>query len=403
MRCSGWVLASALVACRAPSSEATPRAAVLDEVAALVRERFFEPDASGPEWDAEVERARATVREARDEGELSRAMNALLARLGASHTEFRTRAEPRAWELADVFWETLPERERARAFGVDGPLVAGIGIVLGEHEGESFVRGVLEGSPAEQAGVRVGDRPLACEGVPFRAVYSFSGRAGRTTRLRLRSPAGDEREVVVVPDALRPRTRYLAALHASARVIAHEGKQLAYVHVWSYAGEEVQAALRALLLEGELAAADGLVLDLRDGLGGANPDALTLFARDVPELAFRGRDGSTQRLASTWRKPVVLVIDEHTTSGKEILARAFQRAGRGPVVGARSAGAVLGGSLFLLGDGSVLYLAVLDVALDGERLEGVGVEPDVPVAFARHAGGADPQLALALRTLRAAL
>ena len=130
---------------------------------------------------------------------------------------------------------------------------------------------------------------------------------------------------------------------------------------------------------------------------------MTLFALDVPELEWRARDGSVQRMTSAWRKPVVLLIDEHTTSGKEILARAFQRAARGPIVGARSAGAVVGGSAFLLGDGSLLYLAVRDLTVDGERLEGVGVAPDVPVEFAREAGGADEPLARALAELCARL
>lgn len=191
-----------------------------------------------------------------------------------------------------------------------------------------------------------------------------------------------------MPDALRPKERYLAALRASARVTELDGKHLAYAHVWSYAGEEVQETLAELLLDAPLATADGLVLDLRDGLGGANPDALTLFAVDVPELEWHERDRSVRRTPSAWRKPVALLIDEHTTSGKEILARAFQRAGRGPLVGARSAGAVVGGSAFLLGDGSLLYLALRDLTVDGERLEGVGVAPDVPVEFAREKGGA---------------
>jgi len=387
-----------LAACRAPAGSAGEVEGVLAEVADTVEQRFFDPTRL-PAFRA----ARAAAEARARRGELSAAVNEWLATLGASHTEFRTRAEPRAWELADVFWESLPGPARERAFGTSGPVLEGIGLVLGEHDGEVFVRGVLDGSPAERAGVRVGERPIACEGAPFRAVDSWRGRAGRPTRLALRSPAGAGRELVVVPDALRPRERYLAALRASARVTELDGKRLAYVHAWSYAGEEVQATLRELLLEGELAGADGLVLDLRDGLGGANPDALALFARDVPELEWRERDGSVQRSSSAWRKPVALLIDEHTTSGKEILAHSFQRAGRGLLVGARTAGEVVGGSLFLLGDGSVLYLAVRDVRVDGERLEGVGVTPDVLVPFAREAGGADEPLARARAELRAHL
>jgi carboxyl-terminal processing protease len=40
-----------------------------------------------------------------------------------------------------------------------------------------------------------------------------------------------------------------------------------------------------------------------------------------------------------------------------------------------------------------VYVAVSDVRVDGMRLEGVGVRPDVEVGFDRRwAGGVDPQI-----------
>jgi carboxyl-terminal processing protease len=45
----------------------------------------------------------------------------------------------------------------------------------------------------------------------------------------------------------------------------------------------------------------------------------------------------------------------------------------------------------------VLYLAVKDVLVDGERLEGVGVSPDIAVPDRlEYAAGADPQLERAI-------
>ena len=65
----------------------------------------------------------------------------------------------------------------------------------------------------------------------------------------------------------------------------------------------------------------------------------------------------------------------------------------GELVGERTAGFVVGGRPFLLSDGSLLYLAVMDVEVNGQRLEGVGVAPDVEVPDQLDlAAGADPQL-----------
>lgn len=96
----------------------------------------------------------------------------------------------------------------------------------------------------------------------------------------------------------------------------------------------------------------------------------------------------------------MVLIDGGTRSGKEVVARALQRHKRAQLVGERTAGAVVAGQPFLLADHSLLFLAVEDILADGERLEGVGVKPDVQVpAGLEYAEGRDPQLERALDLL----
>jgi hypothetical protein len=67
--------------------------------------------------------------------------------------------------------------------------------------------------------------------------------------------------------------------------------------------------------------------------------------------------------------------------------------------GTRTEGAVLAATAFLIGSG-LLLLAVEDVRIDGERLEGVGVTPTIEVqAEAASAGSDDPQLSRAVAVL----
>lgn len=383
-----------LGACRAP--QFAP-AATLDEVARRVEAESV-ARARLPAF-----RAARPVELPATLAELAQAARRWLATLETSHTELLTLEDPRAFELADIFWEALPRGARERLFGPRGPRLAAIGVRL-EHDARGpFVRAVLDDSPAARAGLAVGERILAVEGAPFEPVASFRGRAGRVTELRVETPAGARRTLTLVPDELRPRERFLAALRASAELRHEDGHALAYVHVWSWAGDEFQAALRELLLDGPLAEAEGLVLDLRDGLGGANPDALALFAREVPTLTWSAADGSKGRFSGAWTRPVVLLVDGTTTSGKEVFARAFQRARRGPLVGTRTAGAVAGGALYPLPGSCLLYLAVREVLVDGERLEGRGVTPDVVVEWERARGGPDRPRERAFEVLRGLL
>ena len=408
MRSAALVVVLALAACAAPGAAPAPaaRRAVLDEVWETVRERFYDPDLHGVDWAAARERARPAAEDAEDEAAFARAVNGMLRELGASHTAYFTRDDLAFYALLELFWDGIDEERRARFFPAGPPPLEGIGLLTEEVEGACFARGVLAGSPAAAAGIVVGDRLVAVEGEPYRPVASFRGRAGRRTRVtlqRTRDP-GSARELVLVPEALPPSALFLRALWAGATVVEREGQALAVAHVWSYAGEAVQAALAELLLDGPLAEADGLVLDLRGGFGGANPEYLNLFRRDLAPVAFVDRAGTVHEVRTAWERPVVLLIDEGTSSGKELLAHGFRRQARGPIVGARSAGAVLGGSAFLMADGSLVYLAVNDVLVDKEHLEGVGVAPDVEVRAERpYSGGVDVQLERALAELARSL
>ena len=83
----------------------------------------------------------------------------------------------------------------------------------------------------------------------------------------------------------------------------------------------------------------------------------------------------------------------------ELFANALQ-ANDIPLVGTPTAGAVVGGRGFLLPDDSLLVMAVVDVLVDGKRLEGNPVEPDIEIPFDfRYAAGADPQLDAAVEEM----
>jgi len=113
-----------------------------------------------------------------------------------------------------------------------------------------------------------------------------------------------------------------------------------------------------------------------------------------------GRGGRSHLEATRWRKPAAMLVNQGTRSGKEVLADGFRSYALGPLIGTRTAGAVLAASAFLISDGSLLLLALDDVRVDGRRLEGVGVKPTIAVPFdIRYAAGADPQLDRAVQEL----
>ncbi len=111
------------------------------------------------------------------------------------------------------------------------------------------------------------------------------------------------------------------------------------------------------------------------------------------------RTGVSEFEGVKWRKPVAMLVNGGTRSGKEVLAYGFKKYRLGEVIGTRTEGAVLAATAFLIGPG-LLLLAVGDVLIDGERLEAVGVAPTIEVQSG--AGQGDPQLDRAVAVLSGA-
>ncbi|WP_165067841.1 S41 family peptidase [Paludisphaera rhizosphaerae] len=319
-----------------------------------------------------------------DRDAFTEATRRVLKDLQASHTAYFTKDDPEYYGLACIF-QIKPEGEP--------PMIDSIGVDVAPG---GFVRKVFAASPAEFAGLRRGDEIVSADGEPFRPVVSFRGKAGRGVVLEVRSREGEPpRRVVVTPGRTEPQREWLADQRHGAKVIERKGRKIAYMPMFSAAGEEPQSAVRDAIL-GKFAEADALVLDFRGGWGGADPGFVSLFDRSPPVLETVASNGVRSRYAPHWRKPLVLLINGGSRSGKEIVAFAVRKHRLGTLVGERTAGAVLAGQALPVGDG-LLYLAGCDVLVDGERLEGVGVPVDVEVADRlRYAEGADPQLDAAL-------
>lgn len=381
--------------------------ALLDEVWQTVNEHFYDPNFNGVDWSAMREAYTPIVAQAESPQQVADVINQMLAELNTSHTRFYTPEEPAYYQLLGVF---LPrssrlQEELAKFLPEGKSIYSDIGIFTKTLNNKRFINAILDGSPAADAGLLVGDEIVRIDGQPFHPIRSFAEKADQPVAVTIRRAIDQElQNIPVTPQRFDATTMFLDALETSVQVIEQDGKKIGYVHVWSYAGDQYQAQLETELLYGDLKDAEALVLDIREGWGGASPNYLNLYTPRSLSLTSIPRDGTRHTSESAWNKPVVLLVNEGSRSGKEILAYGFQEFNIGPVVGSKTAGAVVAGSPFLMQDGSLLYLAVTDVYLDNnQRLEGSGITPDIQVSFPlEYAQGADPQKEQAV-TVAAAL
>jgi carboxyl-terminal processing protease len=356
-------------------------AAVGQEVVSTVRANFH--DSTRAESWAAGHAGYADT--ARSHGQFVALTRAALAELATSHTAYYTPDDPEYYGLRAIF---------RRVHDIEDVGVESIGADI---KTDGFVTVVFAGSPAEGAGLRRGDRVLSADGEPFGRVTSFRGHPEQWVALEVQRSADEDPVTLrVKPRTVDPEEEWLEAQRNGTRFIERGGKRIAYAPMYSCAGGLYKDLLKEQIAE-HIHAADALIIDFRGGWGGCAPGFVDVFTETPAQLQMITRKGDIIRWDQYWRKPLYLLIDGGTRSGKEVVAYSIKKHGLGVLVGERTAGAVVGGRSFLLQDGSLLYLAVADVTVDGERLEGVGVEPDVHVqGVLQYAGGADPQLEAAI-------
>ncbi len=409
MRCFGLRLAALLLATPfllqspalraetpavAQHSEAEQANALIAQARRIVSDNFYNPDGLAP-FLSTLDGAQVSTR-----AEAGRVIDQALAALGVSHTIRLTPDSIEYFELMDVF-RPAGTNERNETIVPGGHInYDGIGLVTREIEGRLFAAMIYHGSAADKAGIRRGDEILSIDGKPYDAIASFKDRAGMPVTVSLRRHANAAPQDITVTVAnIAPGESLRDAIRNSVRIFERDGQTIGYLRVWTFASRGMYPLLTRLLSSEPLRSADGLVLDLRSRWGGTASEAADLFLGRSREMSIVNRKGRETVVVTRWRKPLVAIIDQGTRSSMEIFAHSLQQAGIA-LIGTRSAGAVLAARGFMLDDNSLIVLAVNDVKIDGERMEGSGVTPDIVVEQdLRFSDGADPQFDRALQEL----
>ena len=274
----------------------------------------------------------------------------------------------------------------------------------------SIIVHVFKGGPASEAGLRNGDRIAAVDG------QSVVDMGLRQVVELVRGVEGTEVALTVLRSGERaPMEIRIVRGRISPPGAEHEiiDNRLGYVRLYAFsppAVEDFDAAIREFSRRG-LA---GWIIDLRGNAGGSLASETEILSRLIDGgLLFYvwGKEGQREDFHAdgsiiTEPPPIVVLVDEASTSGAEIMAAAIQEQGLGVVVGTRTSGCVGIGRIFQLPDESALQVTVgrLFTGVRNSDLNGVGVVPDYEVEMLTEdiVAGDDPQMTKALELLRPA-
>ena len=265
-------------------------------------------------------------------------------------------------QLNDPYSELLaPSAREEFARGTNGRY-GGIGMLLEEVQGGVGVARVFPHTPAEEAGVREGDRIVAIGDSSTRGwgisrvSEALRGQPGSGVAVTFMRPG--------VAEPIRSRfTRRIVRIHAVPYSMIVEGG-IGYIPLQTFnenAAGEVRDAVEQLRRSG----ARALVLDLRGNGGGIVEQSLSvasLFLRQGQEIVrVRGRDereevARSEEPPAEASMPLVVLTDESSASASEIVAGALQDHDRALVVGGTTFGKGLVQSVFPLDGGYALKL-----------------------------------------------
>ena len=290
--------------------------------------------------------------------------------------------------------------------------ILGIGVELGiDQTGYAKVTRVYDGSPAQEAGIAVGDYITT---VGDTDVKSLSG--ADAVYKALQGEAGTTVTVTWLDSAAASKTAELTHSGYTSTTVDYQLlDNVGYIRIRQFDGttpSELDYALRTLTANG----AASLVFDLRDNGGGILEDAINCIDLIAPEgtLAFAEDKNGTQTLLGTSTSesridlPVVCLVNGSTASAAELFASSLRTLNGARLVGTTTQGkGTIQSSPQRLSDGSAVVVTVAKLVCgDGSCFDGTGLTVDVErpltadeqTAYYDYTVENDPQIQRAVST-----
>lgn len=283
-----------------------------------------------------------------------------------------------------------------------------------DARGQYVVKSVMPGSPADNPASRllVGDRILKVDGEEPTAQMPVSAllnkKANRKVVLSIER-GGTPMTVEIKPmtPAQQNDLEYEAWVAWQRKETDRlSNGQLAYFHIEVMGEESYQRFLREIRTYS--LGKRGALIDVRYNGGGSTAHKVLGVLIKTPWLirTTRGEDGVrvSENIfrGDSLELPTALLFNSYSFSNAEILGEGFRQLKRGPIIGERTPGYVIGTGGVLLWDGGFIRMpAIGSFTIEGENLENNGRKPDHSVWFDPNAwsAGKDPQLEKAVAEL----
>lgn len=242
----------------------------------------------------------------------------------------------------------------------------GIGVEFVINNDTIQIQNVIDGGPAQKAGIIAGDKIVKIDGKPFvgkvctneEAMHRLKGPDKTTVNVSVKRYGSDKEQTFTITRG-EVKTKSIVATYML-------DDKTGYMRVKNF-GENTYAEMLVSLAQLSQEGFENLVIDLRDNTGGYLEAAVQMANEFLPKerliVYTEGRKSARQNYKSDGRgsyqkMPLVVLINENSASASEIFAGAMQDNDRATIVGRRSFGKGLVQQQIAFPDGSVIRLTI---------------------------------------------
>ena len=245
----------------------------------------------------------------------------------------------------DPYTDFIPEKDMPNFEAMTTGRYGGIGALIRKKGDYVIIAEPYKGSPADENGLKVGDKIVAIDGVDMKGVKvddiskRLRGEPNTIVKVTVEKLVSGERE------ELKIRRRRIAI--PSITYVGYVAEGVGYIRHADFTDkcyDDMRAAILRLQSEGEL---KSLILDYRNNGGGVLQSAVNVLSLFVPKgtmvVETRGRGDKSHKLYTEYEPllpttPLAVLINSNSASAAEIVAGAIQDLDRGVLIGQRSFG-----------------------------------------------------------------
>lgn len=247
----------------------------------------------------------------------------------------------------DPYTEYMPKKKQEEFHELMSGEYGGIGSYIMQRNGDVYISGPQEGTPAAKAGLKPGDKIVTIDndtvlGMSHDKVSDkLKGQPGSTVRISVCRPF--VKDSMLTFDVVREKIQMPSVQYAGV-----VNGNIGYIYLTSFTEKSPQEVRDALLEFKKNPNVKGVVLDLRNNPGGALESAVKIVSNFVPKgtevLRTRGKGVLNEQVYKTTSGPIMpdmplaVLIDQGSASASEITAGTLQDLDRAVIIGNRSFG-----------------------------------------------------------------